>query len=413
MDITPRNMLLLQNPTTLSREESWLREAYSNIVSNLMTFATNPSSTFDPFSAKFMGLEATENNKYRAFMEVTSYFWGSKGGRGALLEKVIAAAGGTSAANGIHLSKIPEWVASVKDIKDIKDWKVTGSDPKLKFDLLNVIDDRLVFLEIKNRVDSGGTAAREEALAKKFLKLAEMIQNGVPVYVGDGIDMDIAQAFLGLGIKKLEMHAGFLFNVNGNEATMHDDRSKGFYTQSKRLLEEYFRRHNNRFSVKLVYDTDNQRLSFEKDGLAVVVDLLYGSDVTRNFTHEKSDLGSVLNKVFRRKWDDIWLSVNLAISQRSLLLSEGNNIINEIGKALTDKANPEFITNYDKFVATPEDVQSLKECVKIIKQKVNQSKKPNQSSSKADIKDEDIVDCIYAYAAAHSPYKKVKSSVQV
>lgn len=400
-------MLLLQNPTTLSREESWLREAYANIVSNLMTFATNPSSTFDPFSAKFMGLEAAENNKYRAFMEVTSYFWGSKGGRGALLEKVIAAAGGTSAANGIHLSKIPEWVASVKGIKDIKDWKVTGSDPKLKFDLLNVIDDRLVFLEIKNRVDSGGTAAREEALAKKFLKLAEMIQNGVSVYVGDGIDMDVAQTFLGFGIKKLEMHAGFLFNVSGNEATIHDDRSKGFYTQSKRLLEEYFRRHNNRFSVKLMYDTDNQRLSFEKDGLVVVVDLLYGGDVTRNFTHEKSDLGSVLNKVFRRKWDDIWLSVNLAISQRSLLLSEGNNIINEIGKALTDKANPEFITNYDKFVAMPENVQSLKECVKVIKQKVN------QSLSKADIKEEDIVDCIYVYAAAHNLYKKVKSSVQV
>lgn len=39
---------------------------------------------------------------------------------------------------------------------------------RLKFDLLNVIDDRLVFLEIKNRVDSGGTAAREEALAKNI-----------------------------------------------------------------------------------------------------------------------------------------------------------------------------------------------------------------------------------------------------
>jgi hypothetical protein len=109
-------------------------------------------------------------------------------------------------------------------VKEIREWKVTGSDPKLKFDLLNVIGDRLVFLEIKNRVDSGGTAAREEALAKKFLKLAEIIQNGVTVYTGDGVDMDIAQAFLSLGIKKLEMHAGFLFNVNGSEASIEDDR---------------------------------------------------------------------------------------------------------------------------------------------------------------------------------------------
>jgi len=219
-------MLLLQNPSNLSREESWLRDAYSNIVSNLMIFATNPTSTFDSFSANFMGLDSIENSKheYRALMEVTSYFWGSKGGRGALLEKVLASTGGASAANGIHLSKIPDWISLVKGVKEIREWKVTGSDPKLKFDLLNVIGDRLVFLEIKNRVDSGGTAAREEALAKKFLKLAEIIQNGVTVYTGDGVDMDIAQAFLSLGIKKLEMHAGFLFNVNGSEASIEDDR---------------------------------------------------------------------------------------------------------------------------------------------------------------------------------------------
>jgi hypothetical protein len=75
-------MLLLQNPSTLNREESWLREAYANIVSNLLEYATDPSSNIDPFASKFIGLEAVENNKeeYRAFMEVTSYFWSSKGG---------------------------------------------------------------------------------------------------------------------------------------------------------------------------------------------------------------------------------------------------------------------------------------------------------------------------------------------
>jgi hypothetical protein len=41
--------------------------------------------------------------------------------------------------------------------------------------------------------------------------------------------------------------------------------------------------------------------------------------------------------VFKRKWDDIWLSVNLAISQRSLLLKTGNNIINEIKRTLAEK----------------------------------------------------------------------------
>ena len=69
---------------------------------------------------------------------------------------------GTTSANGILLSATPKWIASVKGIQDIKEWKATGSDPKLKFDLLNVIGDRLVILEIKNRVDSGGILPQEK-----------------------------------------------------------------------------------------------------------------------------------------------------------------------------------------------------------------------------------------------------------
>ncbi|WP_337863308.1 hypothetical protein [Nitrososphaera sp.] len=394
----------------MSREESWLREAYANIVSNLTAFATDPASTFDSFSANFMGLDSIESGKYRyrALMEVTSYFWGSKGGRGALLEKVLASAGGATAVNGMRLSKIPEWIASIKGSAEIKEWKVTGSDPKLKFDLLNVIGNRLVFLEIKNRVDSGGTAAREESLAKKFLKLAEMIQNGVPVYIGDGVEMDIAQALLGLGIKRLEMHTGFLFSVDGKEATIDDDKSKGFYTQSKRLMEEYYRKHNNRFSVKLTYDANTQQLSFEKDGLSVIIDLLYGNDVTKNFTHERAALVNVLDKVFRKKWDDIWLSVDLAISQRSLLLETGSNIINEIRLVLSEKPNSNFVANYGKFTATPDDIQSLEACIRIIRHRMDLQKR--NSVPKTDMRDQEIADCIYVYAASNSHYKKVKSS---
>ncbi|MCI0558123.1 MAG: hypothetical protein MN733_06480, partial [Nitrososphaera sp.] len=330
-------MLLLQSPSLLTIEETWLRKAYLNIVTKLAEFAVNPSESFDPFSAKFMGLDSIELNKYeyRAFMEVTSYFWGSKGGRGALLEKVIAAAGGTTAANGMLLSQIPQWIGNIRNSKNVKEWKVTGSAPKLKFDLLNVIGSRLVFLEIKNRVDSGGTAAREEALAKKFLALCKAIQNEEKVYVGDGVEMDIAQAFLALGIKKVEMHTGFLFSVDGSEATLDSDKSKGFFGQSRKLLEDYYKAQNHRFSVKLTYDEAFQRLSFEKDGLVVVLDLLYGSDVTREYTPDRADLQSVLRKVFARRWDDVWLALNVAISERALLLQYANNHMIQIREMLT------------------------------------------------------------------------------
>lgn len=231
-----------------------------------------------------------------------------------------------------------------------------------------------------------------------------MIQNGIPVYIVDGVDMDIAQTFLGLGIKRLEMHEGFLYNAKGDEATIEDDRSKGFYGQSKRLLEEYFKKHNNRFSVRLTYDASSQKLSFEKDGLFVIIDLLYGSDVTRNFTHEQLDLGKVLRKVFRKRWDDIWLSVKMAISQRTLLLRNGNSIITEIDRSLTKKADPSFRAHYEKFLANPEDVKSLSECVRAIKQKIG---------SLSAAADGDIADCVYAYAGAHYPYKRFKSNVKV
>lgn len=403
-------MLLLQHPSTLTKEESWLREAYSNIVSNLVDFAIDPSPTFDPFSAQFMGLESIQYNKheYRAFMEVTSYFWGSKGGRGSLLEKVVASAGGPTAANGMPLSQIPEWIASVKKNNETKQWKVTGSAPRLKFDLLNVIDERLVLLEIKNRVDSGGTAAREEALAKKYLTLCEKIQNGVKVFVGDNNEMDIAQVFLSLGIEKVEMHAGFLFDPDGKEATINADRSGGFYAQSRRLLEDYYKRQNHRFSVKLVYDESLQHLSFEKDGLAVSVDLVYGSDVTRKFTHDQASLGKVLDKVFTRKWDDIWLSLSVAISERGILLDRGTNHMREL-KCMLERGNSEFKKYYDNFIASQEDTNSLSKCIQAVIKNDNMVKIPHNASSEADSLEARLADCIYVYAASQAPRKKVKS----
>ncbi len=412
VNLRPRNILLLQSLSSLTNEEIWLRKAYLNIVSKLAEFATNPSDSFDPFSAKFMGLESIERNKheYRAFMEVTSYFWGSKGGRGALLEKVIAAAGGSSAANGMLLSQIPQWIGNIRNSKYIKEWRVTGSAPKLKFGLLNVIGGRLVFLEIKNRVDSGGTAAREEALAKKFLALCKAIQNGDKVYVGDDVEMDIAQALLALGIKKVEMHAGFLFSVDGSEATLESDKSKGFFGQSRKLLGDYYRAQNHRYSVKLTYDEAFQRLSFEKDGLVVLLDLLYGSDVTRAYTPDRVDLRAVLHKVFARKWDDVWLSLNVAIVERALLLEFGSNHMIRIQEILKNAPSySSLIKSFTSFTADSTRMDSLTDCLSIIKEDESIRKFPAPSSSAVDSLDTLLTDCIYICAVARPRPKKVKS----
>jgi hypothetical protein len=411
--IKPRRILLLHKPSTLSKEESWLRKAYANIVFNLMQFTISAPPVFDPFSAKYYGLESVQYNKYdyHAFLEVTSYFWASKGGRGALLEKVIAVESGPNSTNGVLLAQIPQLLEHLKGVKERNQWQLARSAPKLKFDLVNIIDNRIIFLEIKNRVDSGGTAAREEALAKKFLTLSKIIQDGEKVFVKDNTtEMDIAQVLLEHGIKELEMHVGFLFSIDGNEATIESDKAKGFYGASRLLLTNYYQKQNHRYSVKLDYDQSLQRLSFEKDGLVVSVDHLYGSDVTRKFTRGQLTISAVLRNVFTRKWDDIWLALNLAISQRALLLEYGTNHIREIKNIKeTEPHNSDFESYYRRFADNQEDIQSLSECVRIIKEKANIRKLPIPSSSVADSLDTQLADCIYVYAA-YTSHKKLRST---
>ena len=93
----------------------------------------------------------------------------------------------------------------------------------------------------------------------------------------------------------------------------------------------------------------------------------------------------------------------MAIAQRTLLFEKGENFVNEMNRSLTRNADPKFISNYDKFVATPTGAHSLKECVNILREKMNLSTDA----------DADIADCVYAYAAVHNPYKKFKFSLKV
>jgi hypothetical protein len=169
-------MLTLQNDSLLNKEEVWLKEAYNNIVHKLIeSTITTTSSEFDPFVARFMGIHSVEDDdkfQYLALLETTSYFWASKGGRGALLEKIIASLGDLYSSNGVTLSKVVSMLlsrAGNAPTHDTQNGTRLSDIKSLKFDLVNIINDRLILLELKNRIDSGGTAAREEALSKKFL----------------------------------------------------------------------------------------------------------------------------------------------------------------------------------------------------------------------------------------------------
>ena len=173
-------------------------------------------------------------------------------------------------------------------------------------------------MELKNRVDSGGTAAREEALSKKFFSLCRIIENGEKIFVYHGKEYDFGELLSILGINRVEMCLGLLFNTSGEEATIDADKSKGFYSSSKTHMKNYADEQHP--TVKVLFDESKLSLFFKTDVLSVFIDMVYGSEVIQRFTSKQHRLSKLMENVFSKSWDDIWLAFNIAISERAMLL---------------------------------------------------------------------------------------------
>jgi hypothetical protein len=293
-------MLTLHKDSSLSREQIWLKETYTNIVYRLIESTITTSSEFDPFAAKFMGIDSVEYDKfqYQAVLETTSYFWASKGGRGTLLEKIIASLGNSHSFNGVTLSKIFSIIIS--KMRNTSDYNhqnafqlsIKNNIKRLKFDLMNIIDDRLIILELKNRVDSGGTAVREESLGKKFLTICRMIENEDKIFVYRDKGYDFAELLTTMGINKVEMCMGLLFNTHGKEATIDADRSDGFYSSSKTHMKNYANEPH--LDTTVEFDESRLRLYFKKCSLLASVEMLYGNEVIQRFSSQKYYLDNLM-----------------------------------------------------------------------------------------------------------------------
>ena len=58
--------------------------------------------------------------------------------------------------------------------------------------------------------------------------------------------------------------------------------------------------------------------------------MLYGDKVIQTFSAKEYHLSKLLENLFSKPWDDIWLVFNIAISQGSMLLRNKNNHILQI-----------------------------------------------------------------------------------
>lgn len=377
--INIRKILILQDEKNLKKQHVWLSEAYRKILSKIVAIASNPNSSIDPFATEYYGKHSikTDQNYYNALLEITSYFWGSKGGRGTLLQKIIGSLAGNKADQEVYLSEfLDELIKSDKTLNGELSIKF-----KKKFDLINVVNNTLIILEIKNRIDSGGTAGRREAL-KKFFELCDIVENNTIAFTDSKskTEYTLPQLLEKLGIVKFEMLMGLFYNINGSEAKIADDQKDGFYSESKSLVTKYASEH---FGIN--HDAEKLLIDFDKDKIKFIIQTVYGSDSTKRFTANKLTLDDVYKNVFQESWDDIWLAVNVGVEQRRILLDHKINHITEIQRLY--KTNSDFKEILEKFKLDSTNLSLTQNIVNMLKK--------NMDSKISNSSDQDIANAIY------------------
>lgn len=374
-----RNMLILQDKENLEEQQVWLCQAYEKIVSNIVKIASDLNSSIDPFASDYIGKNSIKMypNYYNALLEVTSYFWASKGGRGTLLQKTIGLLAGDKADENIYLSEyLDELIKSDETLNGKLSIKF-----RKKFDLINRVNDTLIILEIKNRIDSGGTSGRREAL-KKFFELCDSVESNTIAFTDSKskTEYTLPKLFEKLGIKKFEMLMGLFYNIKGSEANLIDDKKNGFYSESKSLVTKYANEH-----LGIKHDAEKLKINFDKDEIKFVIQTVYGSDSTKRFTANKLTLDHVLESVFSKSWDDIWLAVNTGIEQRRILLEHKINHITEIQRLY--KTNSNFEKELKKFKLDSNNLSLTQNIVIMIEKNID----PKLSKSL----DQDVTNALY------------------
>jgi hypothetical protein len=184
---------------------------------------------------------------------------------------------------------------------------------------------------------------------------------------------------------------GLLFDIHGKEATIGADRSDGFYSSSKTHMKNYA--NESHYNANVKFDPGKLRLYFKKHSLLVSVEMLYGNEVIRRFSTRKYYLGNLMERVFSKSWDDIWLIFNVAIFERAILLKNKENHITQL-KYLKEN-DGYFCTMFNKFCTDSLNSEILR---KLVQHVLTKPKLTDASGATS----EDIrylTDCLYAFAS--------------
>ncbi len=342
-----KNLLCAKIKTKLELGELLLYEPYKNILINFRELCTNPKSKeFDPVAKVYDGLLSVPSELqeyYEAFLGVSSYYQHSQGGRGKYIEKKIASSFETCSLD-IELSKLPFWLEypslhkkkgiftqqglSLEEKKFLRtmewDWL---ADKDISTDVGSIIQNEstLVLIELKNRVDSGGTAGRREIwTSEKFGVFISYLDSNKKLFRKNNQKFSLAELLTFFNIKFLEIYIGILFDTSDSPATLKTDKVNGFYSSSKQGF-LYLQNLISKSSTLVIKESDSENLMIELglnySKLKIKIGALYGNDITYKLFRKNFPLSDLL----LLRYDDIWFSQLLTIEERSILLKYQKN----------------------------------------------------------------------------------------
>ena len=345
--IVKRNLLCVKDKNRLELGQVLLYEPYKNILMNFKELCININAKdFDPVAKVYDGLLSVPveiREYYEALLGVTSYYQHSQGGKGKYIEKKLASSFETCSLN-IEISKLPFWLEypelhkkkgiftqqglfqEERSIFRTIEWDWIG-DRDVSVDVGSIIKDEnaMVLAEIKNRVDTGGTAGRREIwTSEKFGIFVGYINSNKKLFRKKEEEFSFIELLESFGIKVLELYIGVLFDKSDNPATVETDRIHGFYSSSKQGFEYLENLIKQSPSIDIVKeDSENLQmgLSLTYSNLKVNIGALYGNDITSRLFRKSLPVSDLL----LLRYDDIWLSQLITIEERAILLKNGRN----------------------------------------------------------------------------------------
>ena len=351
------NYLLLKPDEQFTESDELLFPPYRNIIANLEQIATRVDSgigVLDSVRKMYDGIEGLRGDRSyfhsKALLETTSYYQASKGGRGKYLEKVIAS---YSKQTGIdfEVKNLPKILAvpalyrksklkgagaltrnerNLLSNEDIP-WSGSNTDNK-KIDMYRIEDGKLIFLELKNRVDSGGDGARQE-FYHKFTHLLKLILDDTAIYNKKDSFSDYLRRY---GINEIRFSGGLLFNLDGGAASLEDDVFFASNRREFRRLVQELRAYPNVRSLRI--NEDDVTLECEIKRLKIHVSCNYGNDVIKEITGK----GATVSELLGTSYADLALIQRICIYEREVLLrNKGTNSLTLLRKAYEQYTNLE------------------------------------------------------------------------